>query len=215
VEAVTVASPGRLASAIPYGDNEVCVTLFNSEGIYPEPKYKKVEDTTTEAAQRPVEDRTLYHLRRHIKYFYKKAWRQAGAALLLAILLVLGPPGNVGLVLLGGLLICGFLIYREYYGWQHFTLEVNLHEVIVHVPKNRWLFLTGSGGIRVFSRKVTSCIPLGYTFAEQWIFKEKCRSMTLDTEVQFDAQLHNMTDIKRPELLEEAYNELARHFGRV
>jgi hypothetical protein len=206
----------RLASTIPYRDDVFSQTIFNSEGDYPEPmptRRKDVDKTDEEEAVNP--DEVLYHLRRHIKYFYKKVYRQVIAAFLLSILLLTGPPGGVALVLLAGLLVSGAWIYREHYGWQHFSLEVNYYEVIVHVPKNKWLFYKGENGIHVFSRKVTSYLEGGFTLAEQWIFREKCRTITLDTEVLYDEQLHGMTDIKHPELLEEAYNKLARRYGHV
>lgn len=207
---------GRFASTIPYGDDTTCQTLFNSENDYPTPvSHPRKPDVVARDEEDVDPDEVLYHLRRHIKYFFKKAYRQAAAALVLSVILLSGPPGEVAGILLVPLLVCCVWIYREHYGWKHFSLEVNYHEVIVHVPKNKWLLLTGDNGIRVFSRKVTSCLPGGFTFAEQWIFGEKCRTMTLDTEVTYDEQLHNMTDIKNPELLEAAYNKLARRYGRV
>jgi len=207
----------RLAPTIPHQDKSYFDTIFNSEGNYTrsEPTPEKETKPAQKKEKTSKADVILYHLRRHVKYFYKRAYKQAVGAVFLSALLINGPPGKVALVLTGGLLACCFWVYREYYGWQHFSLEINLYEVILHVPENRWLFFQGRGGIRVLSRKVTSCLPGGFTFSEQWIFGKKCRTMTLDTEVEYDGPIHNMTDVKSPELLQEAVLELAKHYGRA
>jgi len=105
-----------------------------------------MQDPPKRQPRQELPEGVLYRRRRHVKYFLKKIVWPAVAGLVCLILLVRAAsdytPTLIGVgVPVAGLVACGYLIARQYYGWQRFVLEVNVDEVIQHTPESvPWLF---------------------------------------------------------------------------
>lgn len=100
----------------------------------------------------------------------------------------------------------GFSVFRRWYGWRHTYLVITRQAIRLVKPRNRLLIYGGGqlvvplSGIRVWNVHPQNGI--------ESTFRLNCSSVTFDSEADRDKELHDMTDVRKPQEIEAIMEQL-------